>query len=86
MKINDLISTIKTKIINKITCEKINIEDKTYLHLKHKNFDKTKYHIKIIIKSNQLKEISKIDANKLIYSLITDELNKEIHSLQILIN
>tara|TARA_B100000989_G_scaffold290344_1_gene263388 strand:- start:15140 stop:15400 length:261 start_codon:yes stop_codon:yes gene_type:complete len=86
MKINDLISTIKTKIINKITCEKINIEDKTYLHLKHKNFDKKKYHIKIIIKSNQLKEISKIDANKLIYSLITDELNKEIHSLQILIN
>ena len=49
MEINNLIAKINNKICNKIKCEKILIEDKTFLHKKHKNFDKKKFHLKIRI-------------------------------------
>ena len=55
MKINNLIKKIKNKICNKIKCEKILIEDKTFLHKKHKNFDHKKFHLKIRIESIELK-------------------------------
>ena len=55
MKINNLINIIKKKISDKIICEELNVKDKTFLHVKHKNFDKKKFHIKIEIKSKQLK-------------------------------
>ena len=42
MNINDLSDTIKKKISNEINIDEIIIEDKTYLHLKHKNFEKNK--------------------------------------------
>ena len=86
MKINNLINIIKKKISDKIICEELNIEDKTFLHVKHKNFDEKKFHIKIEIKSKQLKNINKIGANKIIFSILENELKKYIHSLQILIN
>ena len=38
MEINILIKKVKKKICDKIKCEKIIIEDKTFLHKKHKNF------------------------------------------------
>ena len=37
MNINDLNDTIRKKISNKINIDEIIIEDKTFLHLKHKN-------------------------------------------------
>ena len=86
MKINNLIIIIKKKISEKIICEELNIEDKTFLHIKHKNFDKKKFHIKIAIKSKQLKIRNKVTANKIIFSIIENELKKYIHSIQILIN
>ena len=55
MEINNLIKKIKKKICNKIKCEKILIEDKTFLHRKHKNFDAKKCHLKIKIMSSELK-------------------------------
>ena len=51
MNINDLNDTIKKKISEQLMIDEILIEDKTYLHLKHKNFQKNKFHIKIFIKS-----------------------------------
>ena len=39
MEINILIKKVEKKICDKIKCEKILIEDKTFLHKKHKNFD-----------------------------------------------
>jgi|TARA_Y100001935_G_C17118786_1_gene414605 stress-induced morphogen len=86
MKINNLINIIKKKISDKIICEELNVEDKTFLHVKHKNFDKKRFHIKIEIKSKQLKIKNKIAANKIIFSIIEYELKKYIHSVQILIN
>ena len=47
MNINNLNNIIKEKISKEILVEDITIEDKTYLHLKHKNFQKNKFHLKI---------------------------------------
>ena len=61
MNINDLNDTIKKKLSNELNIEEIFIEDKTYLHLKHKNFQKNKFHLKILIKSNELSNMTKIE-------------------------
>ena len=86
MNINELISTVKKKIIQNVILEEINIEDKTFLHKKHKNFDPQRYHLKITIKSYDLKKLKKIDSTKKIYKIIDNELKNHIHSVQISIN
>ena len=86
MEINNLIKKIKIKICNKIKCEKILIEDKTFLHKNHVGHESNKFHLKISIESDELKKLSKIDSNKKIYKILDEELKKYIHSLQILIN
>ena len=83
MKINKLIDNIKKKISLNIPVESIVIEDKTFLHEKHKGYQKGKFHIKILIKSSELRKKSRIDANKVIFSLLKNEINKFLHSIQI---
>ena len=71
---------IIVKIIN------IKIEDKTFLHKNHKGNQKGKFHLKITIKSQELKRINKIQSNKKIFHLLDEEMKNFIHSIQILIN
>ena len=85
MEINILIKKVEKKICDKIKCEKITIEDKTFLHKNHKTHKEGKFHIKINIKSKQLKELSKVESTKKIYSILHNELKIYIHSIQILI-
>jgi len=85
MNINKLNDTIKKKISSKITIDEISIEDKTYLHLKHKNFQKNKFHLKLFIKSKDLTSINKIQSTKIIYKILELELKKYIHSIQIVL-
>ena len=77
---------VKKKINQQIICEDINIEDKTFLHKDHKSHEKNKFHVKLIIKSKELKSQSKIQSTKKIYKILDYELKKYIHSIQILIN
>ena len=86
MKINILIKKVEKKICDKIKCEKIMIEDKTFLHKKHKNFDSKKFHLKIKIESIELKSKKKIESNRYIFSIINKELKEYIHSIQLFIN
>ena len=86
MEINILIKKVKKKICDKIKCEKIIIEDKTFLHKKHKNFDSKKFHLKIKIESKELKSKKKIESNRYIFSIINKELKEYIHSIQLFIN
>ena len=86
MEINILIKKVEKKICDKIKCEKIIIEDKTFLHKKHKNFDSKKFHLKIKIESIELKSKKKIESNKYIFSIINKELKEYIHSIQLFIN
>ena len=83
MNINELSNIIKEKISNKILIEDIIIEDKTFLHLKHRNYQENKYHIKISIKSDKLSKMKKIASSKIIYKILEYELKNYIHSIQI---
>ena len=86
MEINILIEKVKKKICDKIRCEKIIIEDKTFLHKKHKNFDSKKFHLKIKIESIELKSKKKIESNRYIFCFINKALKEYIHSIQLFIN
>ena len=85
MDINELITIVKKKLLNQINIESINIEDKSFLHKNHKGNQEGKFHLKIIIVSEELKKINKIESNKKIYKILDEELKNHIHSLQILI-
>ena len=85
MNINDLNDTIKKKITKQLMIDEILIEDKTYLHVKHKNFQKNKFHIKIFIKSKELSNMSKINSTKKIYEILKLEIKNYIHSIQIIL-
>ena len=74
---------VKTKINKKINPENIILIDNSHLHSKHKSFDINKFHIKIIIKSEKLKNMSKVMAHKEIYSILKDEMINKIHALEI---
>ena len=74
---------IKKKIIKEINPENIRLIDNSHLHKKHKSFDLNKFHFKIIIESKQLKEMSKIEAHKKIFSILKDEMKDKIHALEI---
>jgi len=86
MDIKQLIKIVKKKIKKQIVLEDIKIEDKSFLHKNHNSHEKNKYHIKLTIKSEQLKTQSKIQSTKEIYKILDYELKKHIHSIQILIN
>ena len=64
MEINNLIKILKEKLTKGIKINSIEIEDKSFLHKKHQNFSKDKFHIKLIIESSELKKISSIEANR----------------------
>ncbi len=74
---------VKEKIIKKINPENIILIDNSYLHRKHKSFDANKFHIKLIITSDKLKNMEKILAHKEIFSILKDEMNNKIHALEI---
>ena len=86
MNINDLIAIVKKKLIDEIVIEKIDIQDKTFLHKNHKTHDKKKFHLKLIITSNYLKKKNKIESTKEIYKILENELKNHIHSIQLSID
>ncbi len=86
MDINDLIAIVKKKLKNKIIIESIKIEDKSFLHSKHKGNDKKKFHLKILISSKELSKMNRVQSNKKIFKILDKELKNNIHSIQILIH
>ena len=81
-----LIDIVKEKIKKNIPDSNIEIIDNTHLHKHHKSFNKSKIHLKIIIKSESLKSLSKIASHKKIIDLLKEEIETKIHSLEIKIN
>jgi|TARA_B100001063_G_scaffold228297_1_gene239524 BolA protein len=83
---NDLIAIVKTKLNNMIVIEKIEIQDKSFLHKNHPGNQKDKFHLKLFIESKELRNMTKIERSKKIYKILDEEIKKYIHSLQILIS
>ena len=86
MDINELIAIVKKKLEKEINLESINIEDKSFLHKNHAGYQQGKFHLKINIKSTELRNMSRVNSNKKIYRILNQEIKKFIHSLQILIS
>ena len=74
---------LKAKINQKLNPEQILLIDNSSLHAKHKSFDSNKFHLKLIIKSAKLRKIEKVNAHRVIFSILKDEMKNKIHSLEI---
>jgi len=83
MDINELIAIIKKKLSDQINIQSIDIEDKSFLHKNHKGNEEGKYHLKLSIVSDELKNMNRIESNKKIYNVLDKELKETIHSIQI---
>ena len=86
MNINELIAIVKNKLETEIVIQDLKIEDKSFLHKNHKGHQEGKFHLKLILKSDELAKSSKIVSTKRIYSVLDLELKEHIHSIQILLN
>ena len=86
MEVNKLIIQVKKKIKENILVQNITVKDKTFLHSKHLSHQKGKFHLELIISSEELSKLNKIQATKTIYKILDYEIKKYIHSIQILIH
>jgi len=84
MDINQLSEIVKKKILDNELIENVELEDKSFLHKNHKTNNPNKFHIKLKINSEKLKNMSRIESNKIIFRLLDKEMKNYIHSLQIL--
>ena len=75
MNINELIAIVKKKLESQIEIQSINIEDKSFLHKGHKGNQENKFHLKITIKSDELKKLNKIEGNKNNYKDLSTKLS-----------
>ena len=82
-KIMHFLDEVKEIINKKIKPKNVILIDNSSLHSRHKSFDEKKFHLKIIIESEKLKKMNKIDAHKEIYSVLKNEMNSRIHALEI---
>ena len=79
----DFLKLIEKKIKDKISNEKIIVIDNSSKHKTHKFFDKNKYHICLLIESKYLSGLKRIDSQRLIMSILSEELKSQIHALEI---
>ncbi len=86
MNINELIAIVKNKLETEISIQDLKIEDKSFLHKNHKGHQEGKFHLKLIIKSDELGKLSKIVSTKRVYEVLSIELKEYIHSIQISLN
>ena len=86
MNINELIAIVKNKLEKEIVIQDLKIEDKSFLHKNHEGHQEGKFHLKLLIRSKELAKTSKIVSTKKIYSVLSLELKKYIHSIQILLS
>lgn len=80
---NNLFEDIITKLKKEIEIEQIEIVDNSHKHKGHKFFTKDKFHIHVKIKSSQLNSIPRIEAHKKVMKILSKELKKEIHAIEI---
>jgi len=76
---------IKEKISKRFNPEKILLIDNSNLHKKHKFYDSKKFHLKLIIKSEKLKNMSKLESHREIFSLLEEDIKEKIHALEIFV-
>jgi len=74
---------IKNKLNKEIKLEYIEIVDNSNKHKGHKFFSPKKYHLHLKIKSLYLSSLTRINAQKVIMKILSDDLKSKIHALEI---
>ena len=75
--------TLCTKLSNEIEIEHIDIVDNSHKHKRHKSFSPEKFHLHLKIKSLYLNSLSRVNAQKMIMKVLKDDLDTQIHALEI---
>tara|TARA_B100000029_G_C16732386_1_gene651254 strand:- start:59 stop:313 length:255 start_codon:yes stop_codon:yes gene_type:complete len=78
-----LLEEIKIKLNKKFSPKNLVLVDNSHLHTKHKSFNPEKIHLKIIIESDELKKMEKLESHKAIFNLLKNEMKNKIHALEI---
>ena len=79
----EFLEKVKKIVTSELNPENISLIDNSNLHVKHKSFDPKRFHLKLIIESKKLRKMNKIDAHKLIFSILKNEMKTSIHALEI---
>ena len=74
---------IEKKLKKQIQLEKFEIVDNSERHKGHKFFNSEKLHLCLNIKSAYLKSMPRVQAHKLIMSILKDDLKSKVHALEI---
>ena len=74
---------IKKKVKKNIKIEEIQVIDNSHLHKGHKFFSPERYHLKLIIKSEYLKSLPLIKAQKQVMNILKEDFKTKIHALEI---
>ena len=74
---------IRTILNNNIDIEALEVVNETKLHVTHDSFVPGKYHIRLIIKSQELNDIAPVSAHRLIYKALDELIKTKIHALAI---
>ena len=74
---------IKNKLNKEIKLEDIEIVDNSQKHKGHKFFSPEKYHLHLKIKSHYLSSLTRINAQKIIFKVLSGDLKSKIHALEI---
>ena len=77
---------INKKLKQQIQIEELVIVDNSHKHRGHKFYSTEKFHLHLKIKSNYLKSISRLNAQKLVMKILEKDLKTKIHALEISID
>ena len=76
---------IEKKLNNELDIENIEIIDNSYKHKGHKSFSPEKFHLHLKVQSTYLSTLSRINAQKMIMKVLSEDLKTKIHALEITI-
>ena len=71
MDINKISKKIESKLLSDTSIRDVKIIDNTFKHLKHSSHQKGKFHIKLEINSDLLKNKNRVESNKVIYKILS---------------
>ena len=74
---------IKNKLNKEIELEDIEIVDNSHKHTGHKFFSSEKFHLQLKIKSLYLSSLSRVNAQKMVMKILSEDLKTKIHALEI---
>tara|TARA_B100000963_G_scaffold290004_1_gene259661 strand:+ start:239 stop:496 length:258 start_codon:yes stop_codon:yes gene_type:complete len=80
---NNYFEKIRAKLSKEIELENIEIVDNSHKHKGHKFYSPEKYHLHLKLKSLYLSSLSRVNAQKTVMKVLSDDLKTKIHALEI---